>query len=258
MKAKLLLQVLSRKQISWDDPLPENEFAQWTCWLQDIPKLQEVKISRCFKPLSFSEIKVVQVHLFSDASRVGYAAVAYLRLEEASGNVHIALVMGKSRLAPLREISIPWLELTAAVLSVRLATIIREELDMSIQKTYYWTDYMLVLKCINNQTKQFHTFESNRLTVIHRETDPSEWNYVNQEDNPADDGLKEMRLNVMIQNGRWLAGPTFLKESESEWPRFQGIPSLNDEDPQVRKEIQIYTASLQSNGLDVLISFYSD
>ncbi|XP_028410841.1 uncharacterized protein LOC114533508 [Dendronephthya gigantea] len=258
MKAKLLLQVLSRKQISWDDPLPGNELAQWTRWLQDIPKLQEVKISRCFIPLSFSEIKVVQLHLFSDASRVGYAAVAYLRLEEASGNVHIAFVMGKSRLAPLREISIPRLELTAAVLSVRLSTIIREELDMSIQKTYYWTDSMSVLKCINNQTKRSHTFESNRLTVIHSETDPSEWNYVNREDNPADDGSKGMRLNVMIQNDRWLAGPTFLKESESEWPRLQGIPSLNDEDPQVRKEIQIYTASLQSNGLDDLISFYSD
>ena len=93
---------------------------------------------------------MVQLHLFSDASRVGYAAVAYLRLVETGGNVHIAFVMGKSRLAPLREISIPRLELTAAVLSVRLSAIIREELDMSIQRTYYWTDSMSVLKCITN------------------------------------------------------------------------------------------------------------
>ena len=86
--------------------------------------------------------------------------------------------MGKSRLAMLREISIPRLELTAAVLSVRLSAIIREELDMSIQRTYYWMDSMSVLKCITNQTKRFHTFESNRLTVIHSETDPLEWNYI--------------------------------------------------------------------------------
>ena len=91
----------------------------------------------------------------------------YLRLVDTGDNVHIAFVMGKSRLAPLREISIPRLELTAAVLSVRLSAIIREELDMSIQRTYYWTDSMSVLKCITNQTKRFHTFESNRLTVIH-------------------------------------------------------------------------------------------
>ena len=108
MKAKLLLQILSRKQVGWDDPLPDDEQAQWSRWLEDIPKLQEVKISRCFKPLNFDEIKAVQLHLFSDASRVGYAAVAYLRLVDTGGNVHIAFVMGKSRLAPLREISIPY------------------------------------------------------------------------------------------------------------------------------------------------------
>ena len=186
MKAKLLLQILSRKQVGWDDPLPDDEQAQWSRWLEDIPKLQEVKISCCFKPRNFDEIKVVQLHLFSDASRVGYAAVAYLRLVDTGGKVHIAFVMGKSRLAPLREISIPRLELTAAVLSVRLSAIIREELDMSIQRTYYWTDSMSVLKCITNQTKRFHTFESNHLTVIHSETDPLEWNYINREDNPAD------------------------------------------------------------------------
>ena len=186
MKAKLLLQILSRKQVGWDDPLPDDEQAQWSRWLEDIPKLQEVKISCCFKPCNFDEIKVVQLHLFSDASPVGYAVVAYLRLVDTGGKVHIAFVMGKSRLAPLREISIPRLELTAAVLSVRLSAIIREELDMSIQRTYYWTDSMSVLKCITNQTKRFHTFESNHLTVIHSETDPLEWNYINREDNPAD------------------------------------------------------------------------
>ena len=124
MKAKLLVQILSRKQVGWDDPLPDNEQAQWSRWLEDIPKLQEIKISRCFKPLNFNKIKV-QVHQFSDASRVGYAAVAYLRLVETGGNVHVAFAMEKSRLAPLREISIPGLELTAAVLSVRLSAIIR-------------------------------------------------------------------------------------------------------------------------------------
>ena len=86
MKAKLLLQILSRKQVGWDDPLPDDEQAQWSRWLEDIPKLQEVKISCCFKPCNFDEIKVVQLHLFSDASRVGYAAVAYLRLVDTGGN----------------------------------------------------------------------------------------------------------------------------------------------------------------------------
>ena len=159
----------------------------------------------------------------------------------------LRLLWGKSRLAPLCEISIPRLELTAAVLSVRLSVIIREELDMSIQRTYYWTDSMSVLKCIINQTKRFHTFESNRLTVIHGETDPLDWNYINREDNPADDGSKEMKVNLMVQNDRWLTGLKFLKESESEWPRLQETPILKDENQQVRKEAQIYAVSVRDN-----------
>jgi len=61
------------------------------------------------------------------------------------------LGVGKAMLAPVREISIPRLELTAAVISVKLSKIIREELDMNFQKVFYWADSMSVLKCINNE-----------------------------------------------------------------------------------------------------------
>ena len=86
-------------------------------------------------------------------------------MKDMSNQIHCAFVMGKARLAPIREISIPRLELTAAVISVKLSKIIREELDMTIDQVYYWTDSTSVLKCINNKSKRFHTFESNHLTV---------------------------------------------------------------------------------------------
>ena len=81
--------------------------------------------------------------------------------------------MGKARLAPVCEVSIPRLELTAAVISVRLSKIIREELNMAIDHVCYWTDLTSVLKCFNNESKRFHTFESNRLRVIHNGSKPS-------------------------------------------------------------------------------------
>jgi hypothetical protein len=79
MKAKLLLQMLRRKGVGWDDPLQENEKAQWKRWLADLPKLQEIGVDRCFKPVGFGVVKDIQLHLFSDASRLCYSAVAYLR-----------------------------------------------------------------------------------------------------------------------------------------------------------------------------------
>ena len=165
-------------------------------------------------------------YLFSDASRQGYAAVAYLRLKDVFNRIHCAFVMGKARLAPVREISIPRLELTAAVISVKLSKIIREELDMTIDQVHYWTDSISVLKCINNESKRFDTFESNRLTVIHNWSKPSEWKYVNRDDNPADDGSKGLKLDAMLKNDRWLKGPKFLWENESHWPKMIEIPVL--------------------------------
>ena len=124
MKAKLLLQTLSRKRLGWDDMLEETDKEQWKHWLDDLPKLHQIQVDRCFKPKRFGEVKEVELHLFSDASHQGYAAVANLRLKDVTNKVHCAFVMGKARLAPIHEISIPRLELTAAVISVRLSKII--------------------------------------------------------------------------------------------------------------------------------------
>ena len=75
-------------------------------------------MERCFKPKVFGPVKSTQLHVFSDGSRVGYGAVAYLRLENQVGRVHCSFVLGKARLAPIREVTIPRLELSATVMSV--------------------------------------------------------------------------------------------------------------------------------------------
>ncbi len=79
-----------------------------------------------------------------------------------------------------------------------------------------------MLKCINNEGKRFHTFESNRLTVIHNGSEASEWRYVNREDNPADDGSKGLKLDDLIRNDRRLKGPKFLWKEENQWPKLRG------------------------------------
>ena len=257
MKAKLILQMLSRKKIGWDEPLEENENVQWTRWLDDLGKLKEVTVDRCFQPKGFTQAQEIQLHLFSDASRQGYSAATYFRLKDVAGRVRCSFVMGKARLAPIREISIPKLELTAAVISVKLSHVIRDELDLTVNKVIYWTDSTSVLKCINNETKRFHTFESNRLTIIHDGSTPQQWRYVNREDNPADDGSKGLKLDVLIKNNRWLTDPKFLWEEEECWPVVVEIPILKDDDPEVRKENQIYVASARRDVMEELMMYYS-
>lgn len=257
MRAKLLIQTLSRKKIGWDELLEDTENVQWMRWLDDLRKLREVRVDRCFKPKGFAGIQETQFHLFSDASRQGYSAAAYLRLKDVTGRIHCSFVMGKARLAPIREISIPRLELTAAVISVKLSHATRDELDLTVNKVIYCTDSTCVLKCINNETKRFHTFESNRLTIIHDGSTPQEWRYVNREENPADDGSKGLKLDALTKNDRWLTGPKFLWEDEACWPKMVEIPCLKDEDPEVRKENQIYATSVSRDVVEELILYYS-
>ena len=103
------------------------------------------------------------MHHFSDASVKGYSQCSYLRLEEELKKIHCSLVMGKSRVVPLKLVTIPWLELTAAVCSVRVSKQIHCELEYEIDDDYYWTDSKVVLGYINNESRRFHVSVANRV-----------------------------------------------------------------------------------------------
>ena len=148
-------------------------------------------------------------------------------------------------------------ELTAAVISLKLSHAIRDELHLAVNKSVYWTDSTSALKCIHNQTKRFHTFESNRLTILHDGSTPQEWRYVNWDANPADDGSKGLKLGTLIKNDSWLIGPELLWEDEAQWPKMIDIPRVKDDDPEIRKESQVYTASVSRDVMGEVIKYYS-
>ena len=132
LNAKLILQDLCRKKLDWDDVIPEDIMRHWQAWLQELTKLEQVAIDRCFKPPNFGEVSSTQLHHFSDASQQGYGAVTYLRITDRSGNTKCSFVMGKSRLAPMKSVSFPRMELSAAVVATRLDTMSRNELSLPI------------------------------------------------------------------------------------------------------------------------------
>ena len=219
LPVKILLQDLCRKKLGWDDKIPEEHFNRWKSWLEDLPKLREFSVKRCFKPAEFGEVTSAQVHYFSDASEVAYGAVAYLRLVDTSGAIHCSFVTGKSRLSPLKPVTIPRLELSAAVLSTRLDAMIQDELELEADKTIYWTDRTCVLRYIANEDKRFQTFVANRVTAIREQSLPNQWRYVETAINPADDASRGMTIDAITGNCRWLKGPDFLWQSEEHWPK---------------------------------------
>ena len=148
--------------------------------------LQGLSIPRCYHPHDFGTIKGVELHHFSDASSVGYGQCTYLRLKDDKEVVHCCLVMGKSRVAPTKVTPIPRLELTAAVVSVKISELLAAELEYGNVEEFFWTDSKVVLGYIGNQARRFHTFVANRVQRICTHTTPQQWKHVKTEDNPAD------------------------------------------------------------------------
>ena len=136
--------------------------------------------------------------------------------------------MGKSRLAPIKAISIPRLELTAAVLAVRLDELIRKELELPQDSSFFWTDYSAVLFCMRNATSRYPVFVANRLAIIHEHTNVCKWRHIPSSLNPADSASRGLQVDSLDTKLR-LKGPSFLKKPESDWPTST---TLTDEPPE--------------------------
>ena len=200
------MQDLCRRNLGWDEQIPEDALQRWQNWLSALPTLEEIVIDRCFVPAEFGEIATRELHHFSDASQVAYGAVSYLRTVSKEGDIHCSFLIGKSRLAPLKATTIPRLELSAA------------ELDMKIERSVFWTDSTCVLKYIQNESRRFQTFVANRISKIHDTSKASQWNYVNTNLNPANDASRGLTADEILQNERWLKGLSFLWKSNEHWP----------------------------------------
>ena len=156
LDGKSILQELCRLDVSWDDPIPDDVKIKWEKWRADLLNLQQISISRCYKPENFGPVVRTELHHFSDASVKGYGQCSYVRMIDEQQRIHCTLVMGKSRVAPLKPVTVPRLELTAAVCSVRISQQLRRELSYHIDQEYFWTDSKVVLGYISNESRRFH------------------------------------------------------------------------------------------------------
>lgn len=127
---------------------------QCSKWLEELPLLNQFKVEHCLVPASFGTPAKCELHHFCDASMSAYGSVSYLRTVNAEGKIHCSLLLGKSRLAPIRQMTIPRLELSAAVIAVRMDRMMSRELSLEIQDSVFWTDSMIVLQYIYSCSKR--------------------------------------------------------------------------------------------------------
>ncbi|TWW61447.1 hypothetical protein D4764_04G0000940 [Takifugu flavidus] len=214
--------------------------------------------SRCVKPKNFGTTKVARLHHFSDASEVAYGTASYLVLENDKGRIHCSLAMGKSRVSPLKQITVPRLELTAAVVAVKVDRMLQEEMQIPLQQSIFWTDSTTVLKYIDSETARYKTFVANRITLIREATKPSQWRrYVRTSQNPADKATRGLKARSLMQDRDWINGPQFLLQPESEWPqRPENMNQNMQNDPEVKTITVNITIDEKFDCMSKLLQYY--
>ena len=232
--AKVLVQRLWALRLEWDESVTGAELEQWEKWKTELVMLKQLRIPRSYEDSS-DLVAERQLHIFCDASETAFGAVAYLRMKTATGKVTCSFVMCRTRVAPLRKLSIVRLELQAAVLAVRLADTVSQELSLNIHRTFFWSDSMVVLQYLASSSRRFHTFVANRIAEIQDSSDPTQWRHVPGKLNPADDCSRGLPEAVQLTTSeRWLQGPAFLAEDEELWPADISLPPPESTDPELK------------------------
>lgn len=249
---KRILQIATQRKIGWHDPLPEDLLKSWQKWKSELKLLDGISIPRCYFT---SESKSAQLHHFCDASETGYGTVSYLRTEFGDGRIEVAFVMAKCRTAPSQFITSAKLELQACVIQARVNSLIRSELDLSIDQIYFWSDSKIALQYIVNETRRFHTYVANRVAEIRDTTDPKLWRHCPGKSNPADCASRGISAKHLLSNKTYLQGPKFLYQREDQWPSEE-IGELTQSDSEIKPD-RIVMLALNAKTLDSLLTRYS-
>ncbi|GFW02080.1 pro-Pol polyprotein [Trichonephila clavipes] len=171
----------------------------------------KLKIPRKILDSSGDSIEV-QIHTFSDASQKAYGAAAFLRVKHKD-RVSVDLVTSKSRVAPLKRLSLPRLELMGALLAARLAKEVKKILDQKCStRAFFWTDSQVTLHWIKGPSHRWKPFVANRVREIQSLTDPNSWFHCSGKDNPADLLTRGISVDALTTNSKWWNGSSFLRQ----------------------------------------------
>lgn len=183
--ARILTQEAWRLKVGWDTPLPEGIFQQWSDWVKVMPVITEHPVPRHLG-LKDKTIQNQELHGFSDASTHAFGGVVYLRTFYASLEVTVDNITAKARVAPLKELTVPRLELCGAVVLARVLHAVASDLKIEDSSVFAWTGSAIVLGWLNRTPSKLSVFVGNRVMKVTELVQAPHWRYVNTTQNPAD------------------------------------------------------------------------
>lgn len=208
VQGKMILQKIWIQELGWDDVLPDSLQAVVDDWCSAIQSVDTVMF-----PRHVLMTDPYDLHVFGDASQAAIGCAAYIVNGKNSN-----LVFARTKVAPLKTIDLPRLELAAAVLATKLAVYIKSTLSTPPSRTYLWTDSEVTLAWIvNKQQRQWKTFVANRVGYISGHTGLEDWKKVPGPDNPSDLASRGTLDVANLTHPLWMHGPSWLVDPSS-WP----------------------------------------
>ncbi|GFW59552.1 integrase_H2C2 domain-containing protein [Trichonephila clavipes] len=160
-----------------------KEEKEWRRFIDSLEAVNNISIDRC---IVIHRAESIELHAFSYASEKAYGSSIYLKSISALGEVKVCLVTSKSRVSPLKQISIPRLELCGAVLAAKLMKKVKEALNLQITAVHFWSDSTIVISWVHRESRELKTFVANRVSKIHQLSSRDQWHHIASEQNPAD------------------------------------------------------------------------
>ncbi|GBN00176.1 hypothetical protein AVEN_206044-1 [Araneus ventricosus] len=240
-KAKIFLQRLWLEKVNWDDPLPEQFASDWYRFVCNLKEIEKIKIDRYILNSQPEGI----VLGFSDASTHAYGAVVYLQCHAKDSTLLSKLLASKSRVAPLKTISVPRLELCACLLLAKLVEKVLLSLKMNIEEVILFSDSTIALTWINSPPHQLKTFVGNRVSKIQPLTEHHQWRHISSTENPADIISRGADPTDLKNLNLWWTGPKiFIEETNNDFSSSEIKMDSFEKELYSAEHKQLYTNNL--------------
>ncbi|XP_070527718.1 uncharacterized protein [Cardiocondyla obscurior] len=232
--AKIIMQNTWQTQMGWEESVPQEFHQRWVDFRHELIYLKEIRVPRW---VGSKDMHNLQLHGFCDASEKAYGACVYVRTREGPAKYKIVLLASKSRVAPIKAISLPRLELCAAVLLAELTEKICTALNERKRSLFLWTDSTITLNWIASSSRRWNSFVANRVGEIQRATDIADWRHVPSAENPADLLSRGTTIQMLKTSPLWWNGPSFLQFDSDSWPKRERAVISDEDLPEQKKTI---------------------
>ena len=245
---KSFVQLLWMDKLSWDQPLSDPIVQQYLRLRAQLKDLEKIKSSTVLKPATKSDL---QLHVFCDASTTAYAAVVFIR-QETDNFIETKMLTAKTRVAPIKSVCVPRLELCAALLGAKLVEAVTNAISnerFPTPKVFAWSDSTVTIAWLRDYQRKWKTFVANRVAKIQEIIPAGSWKHVPTEDNPADCASRGLAAADLLDHKLCWNGPEWLRQPENAWPSLD-ILSLAGEETEKEVKVQSENVTMISSKLD--------